>query len=340
VGFVETTKEIVREKRLDFIFPMTDEASVSLLPLRDQLDDSVLIGPSIEAYSELSDKGRLVKSAVRHGFKIPEGELFESWADARQWSRHRAWPLVLKPTRSVLTRGTKGPSQTPPVKIVQNLDELESAWIHMEGSEALLQDYVDGWGEGIFVLRVRGTTRACFAHRRLREKPPGGGVSVLRESIPVDPEVLGNLESLLDESGFEGIAMAEFRTNGQDHWLMEFNVRFWGSLQLAIDAGVDFPVLAAEAFRTPAGGLGQISNYRVGIRSRWLLGDLDHAILLARGRPDTLGRRGVGAALGVILTPAGPGCRWEVLRLSDPRPFWVELKQWLGAALNQRADAD
>ena len=163
---------------------------------------------------------------------------------------------------------------------------------------------------------------------------------MLRESIPVDPEVLGNLESLLDESGFEGIAMAEFRTNGQDHWLMEFNVRFWGSLQLAIDAGVDFPVLAAEAFRTPAGGPGQISNYRVGIRSRWLLGDLDHAILLARGRPDTLGRRGVGAALGVILTPAGPGCRWEVLRLSDPRPFWVELKQWLGAALNQRADAD
>ena len=338
--FVESTQAIVRQQEIDLIFPMTDEASVSLLPLRDELGDPVLVGPSLDSYSELSDKGEVVEMAARHGFKIPEGEAVRSWAEASHWSRHRSWPLVLKPTRSVLTNPTKGPVQSPPVKIVQNLDELERAWSDMDGSEALIQDYVDGWGEGIFVLRVKGTTRASFAHRRLREKPPEGGVSVLRESIPVDREVLADLESILDKSDFEGVAMAEFRTNGENRWLMEFNVRFWGSLQLAIDAGVDFPVLAAQAFRKPSAGAEPIPAYRVGVRSRWLIGDLDHAILLARGRSDTHGRRGIGAALRVVFSPAGPGCRWEVLRLSDPRPFWVEFKQWLGAALNQRADPD
>jgi len=30
-----------------------------------------------------------------------------------------------------------------------------------------------------------------FAHRRLREKPPSGGVSVYRESIPLAEELAG-----------------------------------------------------------------------------------------------------------------------------------------------------
>ena len=32
--------------------------------------------------------------------------------------------------------------------------------------------------------------RSAFAHRRIREGPPSGGVSVYRESVPADPELL------------------------------------------------------------------------------------------------------------------------------------------------------
>ena len=44
------------------------------------------------------------------------------------------------------------------------------------------------------------------------------------------------VEAMLDAVDFEGVAMAEFKTDGHNAWLMEFNARLWGSLQLAIDA--------------------------------------------------------------------------------------------------------
>ncbi len=42
---------------------------------------------------------------------------------------------------------------------------------------------------GVFALYDKGKAVAFFAHRRLREKPPQGGVSVLSESVAVDPDL-------------------------------------------------------------------------------------------------------------------------------------------------------
>jgi len=71
------------------------------------------------------------------------------------------------------------------------------------------------------------------------------------------------------------VAMAEFKINpnGGDVKLMEVNGRFWGSLPLAIKAGVDFPYLLykcmveRENFSPP--------SYRLGVKQRWLIpGDI------------------------------------------------------------------
>jgi hypothetical protein len=73
--------------------------------------------------------------------------------------------------------------------------------------------------------------------------------------------------------------MVEFKQDQRDGSLrlMEVNARFWGSLQLAIDAGVNFPELAAKvAVGRPASGP---DHYRLGIRSRWLAGDLDSLVM-------------------------------------------------------------
>ena len=63
-------------------------------------------------------------------------------------------------------------------------------------------------------------------------------------------------------------------------YLMEINGRFWGSLQLAIDAGADFPAhLMARALGAP---LPAIPPFRSGLALRWEWGCIDH--LLARWR--------------------------------------------------------
>jgi hypothetical protein len=89
------------------------------------------------------------------------------------------------------------------------------------------------------------------------------------------------------------------------------NGRLWGSLQLAIDAGVDFPRLLLAAARgehpTP------VTSYRIGVRSRWWWAPD------ARSRPE---------AIRDFLRLWRPGDRNEILRLNDPGPFVRETLDW------------
>jgi hypothetical protein len=109
--------------------------------------------------------------------------------------------------------------------------------------------------------------------------------------------------------------------------LIEVNARFWGSLQLAVDAGVDFPRLLYELATggqpRPPGG------YTIGRRLRWLLGDLDHSYLLLKDRSGSIGALRKAAAIGRSLWPWLPNTGLETFRASDPMPFVAELRQYL-----------
>lgn len=105
-----------------------------------------------------------------------------------------------------------------------------------------IQSFVKGTGQGVFALFKHGSPVCYFSHRRLREKPPTGGVSVLSESAPLNQQLKESAERLLLSAKWHGVAMVEFRVaEDGTGYLMEVNPRFWGSLQLAIDSGVDFP---------------------------------------------------------------------------------------------------
>jgi len=135
---------------------------------------------------------------------------------------------------------------------------------------------------------------------------------------------------LLDKAGWHGVAMVEFKVAPDGSpYLMEINTRFWGSLQLAIDAGVDFPWLL---YQLACGDRPEtVDNYKLGIRLRWLLGDLDNLYLTLRDNGYSF-RTKLGA-LGRFATPSVFRTRHEVYRWSDPGPAWLEIKQYIGDIL-------
>jgi predicted ATP-grasp superfamily ATP-dependent carboligase len=244
-------------------------------------------------------------------------------------------PLVLKPARSAVL--WDGGVRKFGVRPVAGTDEVADALGRFppEAYPILVQERIVGPGLGAFLLADDGRPVASFAHRRIREKPPTGGVSVYRESVPLRPDVRRHAERILEAFRWTGVAMVEFKEEAATGtpYLMEVNGRFWGSLQLAIDAGVDFPALLVRMALGEE--VGEAPAARLGIRSRWLWGDVDHLLwMLTRsgaaraGRPELPGRLG---ALGRFLIPWRPGDRFEVLRASDPLPFLRESAQWLRA---------
>lgn len=328
---------VVDRLDVDILIPVTD-ASIPAVLEDDRLDSELIIPlPPLATYQAASDKAHLLDVARGVGLEVPES-LFLETAGALDGVRLEALspPYVLKPARSVA--GTAERRIETSVTYAADREELvrEVAALPGRTFPLLIQEYIPGKGHGVFLLRWDGETLASFAHRRIREKPPSGGVSVYRESVRAEPELVVASEELLEALDWSGVAMVEYRAADSDGtpYVMEVNGRFWGSLQLAVDAGVDFPALLVEA------ALGNdpdpVRSYCTGVRSRWCWGDVDHLLARLKGAvASSSGNGGLSdrlAALTNFLVPWRPGDRTEVLRCDDPAPFLRESRRWFGEA--------
>ena len=311
---------LAEHRAVDLLLPVTDASVEALLARARDLPRGVRLPfPTLTTWRAATDKDGVLALAEASGLGIPDTRRIPSPTDTLVLPDPAFFPAVLKPHRSVVAGAAS--SGTPHrVVPVADRDECVRALRQMPASAypVLVQREVRGPGEGLFLLRWNGRIVAAFAHRRLREKPPWGGVSVYRESIALPPALLAAGTALLERLDWQGVAMIECKYDlaMNRHILMEINGRLWGSLQLAIDAGVDFPRLLVECATGPLPV--PVTEYRVGVRSRWFWGDVDHLYLRLRHGPGRL------AALAAFLRHRPGQDREEIWRWRDPRPFIVE----------------
>jgi predicted ATP-grasp superfamily ATP-dependent carboligase len=244
-----------------------------------------------------------------------------------------SFPVVIKPARSVVS--VNGERTKVGVSYASDARDLAARLReYPEGAYPLLvQQRIVGPGIGVFLLVWDGETIAVCGHRRIRETPPSGGVSVYREAITPPAALVAQSRELLDRFAWQGVAMIEYKMDSTSGipYLMEINGRFWGSLQLAIDAGVDFPKLLVESALGMRHPMPLNTAVRNGIRSRWEWGDVNHLIARLRRSPQALslpnGSPGRRHAV-VDFMRWRRGDRLEVLRLDDPGPFVRETLDW------------
>ncbi|HEX6913082.1 MAG TPA: ATP-grasp domain-containing protein [Longimicrobium sp.] len=332
-AYAAAVRALCARDGIEALVPIAEASALALLEPDARPPGVVIPLPPLDVFRAACDKPRVIRAAADAGIAVPRQRVVER-PEARMeiGPADVAFPVVLKPSRSVVEAdGGRGKT-----RVVHAAD-----WVRMQAGLAdlpraaypvLVQERVNGPGTGIFLLTWDGRVRAVFAHRRLREKPPSGGVSVYRESVAPDPSLVARAAALLAGLGWRGVAMVEMKTDAftGTPYLMEVNGRFWGSLQLALDAGVDFPRLLLDAaFGAPPA---PPPPWRPGVRSRWEWGEVDH--LLARLRrspaeldlpPDAPGR---GRAL-LDFFAVRRGDRREVFRWRDPAPALRETLDWM-----------
>jgi len=139
----------------------------------------------------------------------------------------------------------------------------------------IIQEFIQGVGYGFFAFYENGTCKRFFMHKRIREYPVTGGPSTCAETY-YDDELKNLGMRILDYLEWNGVAMVEFKKDSNDgkYKLMEINPKFWGSLDLALIAGVNFPYfLCKKALNQKIEFLGDYKR----IRFQWLLnGDCLH----------------------------------------------------------------
>jgi len=333
-SFVEKLLEIVEQEQITVVFPISDITMRLIGKEKTRFErHAVVPAPPGTVFEEVSNKYRLMKLAQELQIPIPETIFVPDGRVQDIADRIPHYPVVVKPGQSVM-RVTNSWSKTS-VHYAANATELFNLYREKDylRQPSLIQRRVNGEGQGLFALMNKGEPLVLFAHKRLREKPPSGGVSVLRESIELPKPMVDYALRLLQHVGWHGVAMVEFKID-QDRGvplLMEANGRFWGSLQLAIDAGVDFPYLL---FQLATGQPIQVSlnGYRTEVKSRWLLGDLDHLLLRLFKPKETLhlqpGTASKWQSIADFCRFFQRGTYYEVERFDDPGPGIYEWRHY------------
>ncbi len=157
---------------------------------------------------------------------------------------------------------------------------------------------------------------------------------MLRESIPLLPDLYDPAVRLVQEIGLDGVCEVEFRRDATGRpLLMEVNARLAGTIENALHSGVDFPLLLWQwATGQPVTSL---AGYRIGVRTRWLHGDLRWLRDNQRriGRPDSVSRtRALSSFAAEFLRTRHLDCvDWR-----DLRPALAELRATTRAVLKSR----
>ncbi|WP_227374499.1 carboxylate--amine ligase [Haladaptatus halobius] len=310
-GYRDGLLVLAERPDVETVVPLREPESYVLAKHREEFAEHVAAPwPDFETMESARDRHRLFERAREVGIPAPKTRLLSEWDD---WSRE----TVVKSRYTVLVRENR--TAYPGVRFVSGEPDRARLADRM-GHEPIVQECIpDGSEYGFFALFDRGDPIVTFQHRRIRSYTYSGGASVFRESV-AHPQLREQGIRLLSALDWHGPAMVEFRRDPRDgaFKLLEVNPRFWGSLQLAVHAGVDFPYRyyqLARGVREPDDG------YPTGVGSHVLRGEVVYLVSLLRDDYDHVERPSIPAAAGRVLASLLTDRNFDYLSLDDPRPF-------------------
>jgi predicted ATP-grasp superfamily ATP-dependent carboligase len=265
-GFIADVAGAVREGGYDIVLCSYETGLLALSRRREEIAPAVWPYPGYEVVRRTFDKLDLFGAATAAGVPSP-------YTVAADEDALRAWsgPVVVKARNHVPHRYEtavfEGPEQA------RALVEQTIA----EGGEPLLQTPLRGtMGAVVIVVGRDGRIIAELHQEAKRTWPPGAGDTVLGRIVPVDPELSAAVARLAAELGWIGLAQVElFRDAHGKPWITDFNGRFYGSMALAVRAGVNVPAIwARDALGIDPWEGAAPGEARLGARFQWLNRDL------------------------------------------------------------------
>lgn len=317
--FIKSIKNYLKKNNSQVLMPMYEETFV-ISKYRDAFGNNIKI-PLIdhEKLMKINNKRYLMDFAEEIGVKIPQTYKIDEIHELKEVIKKVEFPAVIKLVKG---GGSVG------IRYVHSEDELLMEYkkliikFNLGSSEyPLIQEYIPGTGYGVSMLFNKGDPRAIFTHKRIREYPITGGPSTARISVR-HAKMEKYATMLLKEFGWHGVAMVEFKLDDRtkEPVLMEINPRFWGSLNQAICAGVDFPYLLFKM--SIEGDVKPVFSYKVGVKTRWLPGDVRAFIDYIRTDNIRMDKR--REALKDFFKLYDPNLYYDDIVLNDPIPAIAE----------------
>ena len=332
-GFIRDIVPIIKKTNPGLIIPSVDSTLVALDECREEFEPyACLAAPCSEVLAYAYDKCKTLQLAKCLDVPAPATVRGDTLEEILEKATSLRFPVAIKPRGHQLYAPT---AHTMDFKsrYARNLTELKEVLepLGEQLAVVLVQECVSGIGVCVSAVFNNGDPVVMFPYVRVREVPLSGGVSVLRESVKLDERLRRYVTALLKEIKWHGVAMVEFKYDERcdSYTLMEINGRFQASTALSLDAGLNLPYLVACLY----GGweIKGSRHYKIGIRERWLSGD----ILALHGHLTGTSTRPTRSNPRFLLPPKGrviwdfvkdfrPGTKYDEFKLFDWKPGIVE----------------
>ncbi len=261
--------ELAAEGGLPVLMPMEEDSAALFLDARFRGKASFLMPPRA-SFETACDKFKTFSLARQLDIPVPESHCIKTPDDLLHFRKThgeagRSW--VVKPVRSSGGRGVR-------YALPATAADCEE-YFRLFGT-CLVQERLGSRFMAVgtsFLLDADGRRVAAFCHDRVDEHPPTGGASTYRTSSH-HPGLLQMAEKLLGALSWRGLAMVEWKYDpvSGDCALLEINPRVWGSIELPVRAGVNFPLLYAQTCLGRE--MAPIEEYSRGLSCGWLAGAL------------------------------------------------------------------
>ena len=324
-GWIQGLRALIDHHALDLVIPINDSDLFLLQAHADEIGRERLAIANPEALRIFTDKAATRELAGSLGVPVAGAAPLDP---AELLNCRTAFPLVLKPRRSYEIGSETGKLYA---KIVRSEAELRNELAGELSGELVIEQYYPGVGVGFSVLARNGRLLLCYQHRRLHQAWETGPSSARVSEAP-DPELEAAVGKLAAATNLTGVAMFEFLRQGPGRFvLLEVNVRLWGSLPLAVEAGADFPCalykLFVHALEPAAPG------YRTGLARRDMFGEYRRITDLLLGCRGLRGRL-VGLACAVRFALALAFRRsFDAWARDDPEPFYRARRELVGGVI-------
>lgn len=300
--FLQALGLAVADRDYEVVFASSDADMLALAGLSDRIP-AVVPYPAVDVLRRAMDKVELSEAARSVGLAAPPTAT--SVEDARELVA--AGPVVVKERLHGATHFNPVVSSDPDEVEREMRDQLLVQPV-VQGRLMAFTSVVDA--EGRMLARVQQVAERTW--------PQGLGCSVRARTVAVDEELAGKVGALLRELGWQGLSELQFLVpDGSEPQLIDFNGRFYGSMSLAIGAGVNLPDVWARS--VTGRDAPEPRDAAPGVRYQWLEGDLRAA------REDSRGA--VRDLLDCLRYAAG--AHHSVSSLRDPRPFFYAFRALL-----------
>ena len=236
-AWLAATEALLREHDFKLVVPCDERGLLPLCLHRDALSAHCALAiPSPEALDTFFDKVKTRELAQACDVPVAPGRMLGPDDTVDRIVADIGLPVVIKEPKSYALPELYARTST---RIVDDREALAS-WLSRQDHRGpiLFEQMFPGFGAGVSVLCHDGTVLQAFEHYRAHEF---NGSGYYRKSMALDPGRLAAVERMVRASRYTGLAMFEFKIDGEGGgWiLIEVNARPWGSLPLPVSIGVD-----------------------------------------------------------------------------------------------------